>query len=73
MKLPLIQITALSHDPVQGVTMSFHTKEAAILFAERQGYEYWLEEPKPEKFRVKAYADNFKVKVRVVKNSVQYH
>jgi hypothetical protein len=28
--------------------------------AERQGFEYWVEEPKEPKFRVKSYANNFK-------------
>ncbi|KND00128.1 uncharacterized protein SPPG_04470 [Spizellomyces punctatus DAOM BR117] len=61
---------ASSHDAVQGVRMNFASKEDAILFAERQGYEYWVEEPKPEKFRVKTYADNFKYvpgKLRMIK------
>ncbi|KAI9015061.1 hypothetical protein HDU85_001883 [Gaertneriomyces sp. JEL0708] len=59
-----------SHDPVQGVTMSFSSKDAAVLFAERQGYDYWVEEPKKSKFRVKTYADNFKYvpgKLRMIK------
>ncbi|KAJ3040629.1 hypothetical protein HDV00_010654 [Rhizophlyctis rosea] len=61
---------ATSHDPVQGVRMNFHTKEDAILFAERQGYDYWVEEPKREKERVKNYSDNFKYvpgKLRIIK------
>jgi len=26
------------------------------------GFDYWVDQPKEEKFRVKSYADNFKVK-----------
>ncbi|KAJ3054095.1 hypothetical protein HK097_002681 [Rhizophlyctis rosea] len=59
-----------SHDPVQGVHIKFSSKDDAILFAERQGYDWWVEEPKPEKERVKVYADNFKYvpgKLRIIK------
>ncbi|KAJ3162759.1 hypothetical protein HDU86_003733 [Geranomyces michiganensis] len=57
---PLMGWTS-SHDPVQGLQgLSFKTKDDAIRFALRQGYEYWVEEPKTNKFRVKTYADNFK-------------
>ncbi|KAJ3300085.1 hypothetical protein HK104_004807 [Borealophlyctis nickersoniae] len=61
---------ASSADAMQGVNIRFKTKEDAILFAERQGYDYWVEEPKREKERIKTYADNFKYvpgKLRLVK------
>ncbi|KAI8907518.1 ETC complex I subunit conserved region-domain-containing protein [Powellomyces hirtus] len=56
---------ATSHDPVQGLQgLEFKTRDEAIRFALRQGYEYTVEEPKKEKFRIKTYADNFKVRNR---------
>ncbi|KAJ1542276.1 hypothetical protein HK096_009464, partial [Nowakowskiella sp. JEL0078] len=50
---------ASSGDPVQSTNIKFNTKEEAILFAERQGYDYWIQEPKKLAFRKKLYADNF--------------
>ncbi|KAJ3362560.1 hypothetical protein HDU91_003370 [Kappamyces sp. JEL0680] len=49
-----------SADPVQALRIKFDTKEAAILFAERQGYRYRVDEPKETKFKVRSYASNFK-------------
>ena len=49
-----------SGDTVQALRIKFSSKQAAINFAERQGYDYWVEDPKPEKFKVKSYASNFK-------------
>ncbi|KAJ3103414.1 hypothetical protein HDU97_010160 [Phlyctochytrium planicorne] len=51
---------ASSADPVQALNIKFLTKEDAILFAERQGYDYWIDLPKEAKFVPKLYADNFK-------------
>lgn len=49
-----------SADPVQALQIaSFKTKADAVLFAERQGYPYWIDEPKTPKFKKKTYADNF--------------
>ncbi|KAJ3195880.1 hypothetical protein HK101_010790 [Irineochytrium annulatum] len=48
-------------DPVQALSMKFLTKEDAILFAERQGYNYWIDMPKEAVFKPKMYAENFKV------------
>ncbi|KAJ3409284.1 hypothetical protein HDV05_004530 [Chytridiales sp. JEL 0842] len=50
-----------SADPVQAIGLKFMSKEDAILFAERQGYDYWIDIPKEPVFKVKSYADNFKV------------
>ncbi|KAJ3091618.1 hypothetical protein HK102_014048 [Quaeritorhiza haematococci] len=58
---PLMGWTS-SGDTVQALTIKFKTKEDAILFAERQGYDYWVEEPKASKFTIKSYADNYKVR-----------
>ncbi|KAH6564694.1 hypothetical protein BASA50_009476 [Batrachochytrium salamandrivorans] len=50
---------ASSADPVQALRINFDTKQEAIDFAERQGYDYWVEEPKNSHSRVKVYAENF--------------
>jgi NADH dehydrogenase (ubiquinone) Fe-S protein 4 len=50
-----------SADTVQALRIKFHSKEDAILFAQKQGYEYVVDEPKEMKFKVKSYAKNFKV------------
>ncbi|KAJ3407175.1 hypothetical protein HDU80_009436 [Chytriomyces hyalinus] len=52
---------ASSADPVQALSIKFLTKEDAILFAERQGYDYWVDLPKEAAFKPKLYADNFKI------------
>ena len=48
-----------SADFMQGTHVNFKTKEDAIAFAEKQGYEYFVQEPNTRKFAVKAYANNF--------------
>lgn len=49
-----------SADPVQSHRLVFETKEQAVDFAKRQGYHYWIEEPKSKDFYPKSYSDNFK-------------
>lgn len=48
-----------SGDFMQGTHLNFKTKEDAINFAEKQGYEYFVQEPNERKFVPKAYANNF--------------
>ena len=48
-----------SGDAMQGTAVNFKTKEDAIRFAEKQGYEYYVQEPNSRKFTPKAYANNF--------------
>jgi len=48
-----------SADFMQGHQIEFKTKEEAISFAEKQGYEYFVQEPNKRKFTPKAYANNF--------------
>ncbi|KAJ9060524.1 ndufs4 NADH dehydrogenase Fe-S protein subunit, variant 2 [Entomophthora muscae] len=50
---------ASSADPLQALKIDFKTKEQAILFAEKQGWNYSVQEPKQRAFRKKLYADNF--------------
>ncbi|KAI0395781.1 putative NADH-ubiquinone oxidoreductase 18 kDa subunit [Xylariaceae sp. FL0594] len=48
-----------SSDFMQGTKLEFQTKEDAIRFAEKQGYEYFVQEPNERAFAPKAYANNF--------------
>jgi NADH dehydrogenase (ubiquinone) Fe-S protein 4 len=48
-----------SGDFMQGTHLNFKSKEDAIAFAEKQGYEYFVQEPNDRKFTPKAYANNF--------------
>ncbi|KAL1991179.1 hypothetical protein VTN49DRAFT_5683 [Thermomyces lanuginosus] len=48
-----------SADAMQGTHLDFKTKEDAIHFAEKQGYEYFVQEPNERKFVPKSYANNF--------------
>lgn len=48
-----------SADAMQGTHLNFKSKDDAIRFAEKQGYEYFVQEPNVRKFRPKAYADNY--------------
>jgi NADH dehydrogenase (ubiquinone) Fe-S protein 4 len=48
-----------SADAMQGTHLNFKSKEDAILFAQKQGYEYFVQEPNIRKFAPKAYASQF--------------
>ncbi|KAK2746051.1 NADH:ubiquinone oxidoreductase 21kD subunit [Myotisia sp. PD_48] len=48
-----------SADAMQGTHLNFSSKEDAIRFAEKQGYEYFVQEPNDRAFHPKAYANNF--------------
>ena len=48
-----------SADFMQGTNINFKTKEDAIRFAEKQGYEYFVQEPNSRKITPKLYANNF--------------
>ncbi|KAG9238491.1 ETC complex I subunit conserved region-domain-containing protein [Amylocarpus encephaloides] len=48
-----------SGDFMQGTHMNFKTKEDAVRFAEKQGYEYFVQVPNTRKIAPKAYANNF--------------
>jgi NADH dehydrogenase (ubiquinone) Fe-S protein 4 len=48
-----------SGDFMQGTQLDFNSKEDAIRFAEKQGYEYFVQEPNERKLIPKAYANNF--------------
>nr|OQO17605.1 hypothetical protein B0A51_14669 [Rachicladosporium sp. CCFEE 5018] len=48
-----------SADAMQGTRLSFNSREDAINFANKQGYEYFVQEPNERKFVPKAYANQF--------------
>ncbi|ODV72024.1 ETC complex I subunit CYBJADRAFT_186276 [Cyberlindnera jadinii NRRL Y-1542] len=48
-----------SGDYMQGTIMKFDTKEAAIKFAQGQGWSFIVEEPNVRRFKQKDYSRNF--------------
>lgn len=44
---------------MQGTHVNFRTKDEAIRFAQKQGYEYFVQEPNERRFVPKSYANNF--------------
>ncbi|KAJ9111477.1 hypothetical protein QFC22_006504 [Naganishia vaughanmartiniae] len=48
-----------SADYMQGSTMKFWTKEDAIHFAEKQGWNYHVDKEHKERIPPKSYAENF--------------
>ncbi|KAJ4342625.1 ndufs4 NADH dehydrogenase Fe-S protein subunit [Didymella glomerata] len=50
---------ASSADFMNGHRLQFKSKDDAINFANKQGYEYFVQEPNVRKFVPKAYANNF--------------
>lgn len=57
-KDPLMGWTS-STDTKQQVRITFHSKDAAIEYATKNHIEFELEEAKPIKRVIRAYADNF--------------
>lgn len=56
---PLMGYTA-SSDMRQQVRMTFHTKEEAIAYAQRNKIPYRVIEKQPRKVRPASYSDNFR-------------
>ena len=48
-----------SADAMQGTRLDFNSKQDAIDFANKQGYEYFVQEPNERKRVPKAYATQF--------------
>ncbi|TFK52587.1 hypothetical protein OE88DRAFT_1627743 [Heliocybe sulcata] len=48
-----------SADYMQGTRMSFRSKEDAIHFAEKQGWDYYVQPPPVKKIPPKNYAENY--------------
>ncbi|KAF9116866.1 hypothetical protein BGX27_009747 [Mortierella sp. AM989] len=51
---------ASSADYMHALQMTFYTKEDAIAFADKQGWEFIVQEPNQKIEKKKVYADNFK-------------
>ena len=50
---------ASSGDPLSNTTLEFGDKDAAIAFVEKNGWDYWVEDPKERAPKAKSYALNF--------------
>jgi len=50
---------ASSGDYMQGTRMSFRTKEDAVHFAEKQGWDYYVQAPEINRIPPKNYAENY--------------
>lgn len=48
-----------SADAMQGTHLNFKSKADAIHFAEKQGYEFFVQEPNERRIIPKAYANQF--------------
>lgn len=57
-----------SGDYMQGTKLNFKHKEDAIRFAEKQGYEYYVQEPNERRRIPKAYATQFTHSPKPLKN-----
>lgn len=57
-----------SADFLQGTHLNFKSKEDAIHFAQKQGYEYFVQEPNERRIVPKAYANNFLHNPKKLKN-----
>ncbi len=51
-----------SHDTTRQLRMWFDSKDEAIAFAKKKGFEYRVIEPQARPLRPRAYADNFAFK-----------
>ena len=49
-----------SSDTDQQVIMRFPTREAAVVYCQKHGMNYHVQEPRQRKFKTKSYSDNFK-------------
>ena len=48
-----------SSDTQKQVRLKFDSKEEAVAYAKSKGLSYEIQEPKPRKFHIKNYANNF--------------
>lgn len=55
---------ASTADYVHNLNMQFKTKEDAIHFVEKQGWNYFVQEPKSARIRPKNYASNYSYDAR---------
>lgn len=55
-----VRYTHPSADSQQALSMKFDTKEDAIHFCEKQGWNFFVQEPHKARIPIKSYAENFK-------------
>ena len=53
-----------SRDTATQVKLTFPSREEAVAYAEREGLEYHVVEPRRREIRAKSYADNFSYRFR---------
>nr|KAG5693144.1 hypothetical protein BaRGS_025503 [Batillaria attramentaria] len=46
-------------DPLSNMEVTFSTKEDAMAFCEKNGWDFFIEEPKKPTFKKKSYGANF--------------
>lgn len=46
-------------DPLSNMKVSFASEDEAIAFCEKNGWQWYVEQPKPVKTKVKNYGVNF--------------
>ncbi len=51
-----------SADTQTQIKLFFKTKEQAINWAQKNNYQFYVEEPKVRKIKIKSYASNFDIK-----------
>ena len=56
---PLMGWTITGDTSSSQIRLSFETREEAVRYAEQHGIAFQLEDPKPVRRIIKAYADNF--------------
>ena len=50
---------ASTGDPLSNMIVDFATKEEAVAFVQKNGWDYWVEDPKEKSPKTKSYALNF--------------
>jgi|TARA_B110000116_G_scaffold272079_1_gene295108 hypothetical protein len=50
-----------SYDTKSQIKVFFNTKEQAIEWAKKNSYQFFVEEPKVRKVKIKSYASNFDI------------
>jgi len=60
---------ASTGDPLSNMVIDFASKEEAVAFVEKNGWDYWVEDPKERAPKAKSYALNFSWNKRTRKST----
>merc|ERR1712018_860963 len=60
---------ASNADPLSNMLIEFASKEEAVEFVEKNGWDYWVEDPKERSPKAKSYALNFSWNKRTRKST----